>query len=94
MGDKFNVLDKDGDGQLSAEELKQAIVKLLKRNYSLEEAEALVNNLDNDKDGKSKSVALEFSSLRLMQSFPFFSFSFSLGAPAVHPGKEGATRKR
>lgn len=52
MGDKFNVLDRDGDGQLSAEELKQAIVKLLKRNYSLEEAEALVNNLDNDKDGK------------------------------------------
>lgn len=54
VGEKFNVLDRDGDGQLSVEELKEAIVKLLRRNYSLEEAEALVNELDDNKDGKSK----------------------------------------
>jgi hypothetical protein len=55
VGDKFNVLDKDNDGQLSAEELKEAIVKLFRRNYSVAEAEQLVSSLDNDKDGKSKS---------------------------------------
>ena len=54
VGDKLNVLDKDGDGELSAEELRDAIVKLLRKNYSVQEAEQLVAILDNDKDGKSK----------------------------------------
>ncbi len=48
VGDKMNVLDKDGDGELSAEELRDAIVKLLRKNYSLQEAQQLVAILDND----------------------------------------------
>ncbi|RYH02083.1 EF-hand domain-containing protein [archaeon] len=52
MGDKFNVLDKDGDGHLTAHELREAIVQLLRREFSLQEADQLVDMLDDDKDGK------------------------------------------
>lgn len=55
VGEKFNVLDKDNDGQLSADELRDAIVKLFRRNYTVEEAEKLINELDENKDGQSKS---------------------------------------
>lgn len=55
VGEKFNVLDKDNDGQLSADELKEAIVKLFRRNYTIEEAEKLINELDGNKDGQSES---------------------------------------
>jgi hypothetical protein len=54
VGERFNLLDRDGDGRLTAEELRDAIVLLLRRNFSLQEAEGLVSLLDSDQDGKSK----------------------------------------
>lgn len=58
VGDRLSLLDKDGDGTLSAQELRDAIVSLLRKNYSVEEAEQLVNILDNDKDGKGDLIIL------------------------------------
>lgn len=52
VGERFNLLDRDGDGRLTAEELRDAIVLLLRRNFSLQEAEGLVSLLDSDQDGK------------------------------------------
>eukprot|EP01038_Epipyxis_sp_PR26KG_P006148 gene6148-8475_t len=52
VGDKLNLLDLDGDGELSSDELKEAIVKTLKRTSSVQEAEELFAILDKDKDGK------------------------------------------
>lgn len=54
VGDKFNVLDKDGDGHLTAHELREAIVQLMRRDFSLQEADRLVDLLDDDKDGKGE----------------------------------------
>lgn len=47
----MNALDKDGDGQVSREELVYA-VKLLKRSMTDEEADKLVRALDTDGDGR------------------------------------------
>lgn len=52
VGDRFNLLDLDGDGRISTEELRDAIVRLLRRNFSQEEAQQLVSILDSDQDGK------------------------------------------
>jgi Ca2+-binding EF-hand superfamily protein len=73
VGEKFNVLDKDNDGQLSADELKDAIVKLLRRNYTEEDAEKLVDELDENKDGKSE-FCFRF---RCLYCFNLFLFSCS-----------------
>jgi Ca2+-binding EF-hand superfamily protein len=73
VGEKFNVLDKDNDGQLSADELKDAIVKLLRRNYTEEDAEKLVDELDENKDGKSE-FCFRF---RCFYCFNLFLFSCS-----------------
>lgn len=54
VGDKFNILDKDGDGQITAHELREAIVQLMRKEYSLQEADQMVDLLDEDKDGKGK----------------------------------------
>jgi Ca2+-binding EF-hand superfamily protein len=74
VGEKFNVLDKDNDGQLSADELKDAIVKLLRRNYTEEDAEKLVDELDENKDGKSEFSFQRFSSY--FNVFVFFCSSY------------------
>ena len=52
LGDKFNLLDQDGDGELSSEELRAAIVSTLKRTTSPQDAEELIRMLDSDHDGK------------------------------------------
>eukprot|EP01039_Chlorochromonas_danica_P001858 gene1858-2033_t len=58
VGDKFNILDKDGDGQITAHELREAIVQLMRKEYSLQEADQMVDLLDEDKDGKVSLVEL------------------------------------
>ena len=58
IGDTFNLLDKDGDGELSADELKVAITKILKRVSSEEEAKNIVQILDRDQDGKVSVIEL------------------------------------
>lgn len=52
ISDRLSLLDRDGDGSLSAEELRTAVATLLKRPCSLEEAGRLVAMLDEDQDGK------------------------------------------
>lgn len=60
LGDKMRLLDKDNDGEVSVEELKEAMSKLFKRAPTEKEAEDIVQLLDKDKDGK-------FSVLELLQ---------------------------
>jgi LETM1 and EF-hand domain-containing protein 1 len=60
LGDKMRLLDKDNDGEVSAQELKEAMSKLFKRAPTEKEAEDIVQLLDKDKDGK-------FSVLELLQ---------------------------
>jgi DNA primase large subunit len=52
VADRFNLLDRNEDGHISAEELRDAIVRLLRQNFSLQEAQQLVSILDSDQDGK------------------------------------------
>ena len=52
LGDKMRLLDLDGDGELSAEEIKAAMGRILKRSCSQEEVEEFIRILDEDKDGK------------------------------------------
>lgn len=52
LGGKLQRLDLDRDGMLNANELKDAVVGVLKRYSSPEDAQALVAIIDKDKDGK------------------------------------------
>lgn len=53
LGDKLKVLDKDGDGQISFDEIKDVIGSVMKRGASTEESvEQLFSLLDSNKDGK------------------------------------------
>jgi Ca2+-binding EF-hand superfamily protein len=52
IGDKLALLDKDRDGVLSREELEQVVFHVLKRHGTTDEAQAVVNMLDANKDGK------------------------------------------
>lgn len=52
LGDTFNLLDLDRDGELTVSELKGAIKKILKRSISEEEAQDIVMLIDKDNDGK------------------------------------------
>lgn len=52
------MLDKDGDGEISSEELKEAIVKIIKRASSLKEAEELILTLDSNNDGRGEYFIL------------------------------------
>jgi len=58
LGDKLKMLDQDRDGELSSAELKNAIVKILKRVSSDSEADEIVKYLDSDKDGKVSVIEL------------------------------------
>ena len=69
MGEKFRLLDLDEDGELSAEELKEAIVKILKRSCSQEEIDEFIQILDKDRDGKG---CQNISKLNNFQFFIFF----------------------
>lgn len=53
LGNKLQQLDKDRDGVLDSEELKDAIVKILKKkNLTPLEVQQFVKSLDEDNDGK------------------------------------------
>ena len=51
IGDKFHLLDKDGDGVLTMEEMAQVLQTVLKRELTAEEAIAIAEDMDNNKDG-------------------------------------------
>jgi hypothetical protein len=51
LTDKVQLIDKDADGFISSAELKEAMMKVLKRYPSDTEAESMIALLDKDKDG-------------------------------------------
>ena len=51
IGDKFHLLDKDGDGQLTMEEMAQVLQTVLKRELTAEEARAIAMDMDQNRDG-------------------------------------------
>jgi len=54
VGDRLNILDRDSDGVVSADEFKTAVMTILRKNKTEEAAEWIVSQIDEDKDGKSK----------------------------------------
>lgn len=51
IGNKFHLLDKDGDGVLTLEELVQVLQTVLKTKLTSEEAMAIASDIDQNKDG-------------------------------------------
>ncbi|KAL7445473.1 hypothetical protein ACHAXH_007278 [Discostella pseudostelligera] len=51
IGNKFHLLDKDGDGVLTMEEMAQVLQTVLKRELTAEEAMAIASDMDQNKDG-------------------------------------------
>lgn len=51
IGNKFHLLDQDGDGVLTMEELAHVLQTVLKRQLTIEEAMAVAADIDTDKDG-------------------------------------------
>jgi LETM1 and EF-hand domain-containing protein 1 len=51
IGSKFHLLDKDGDGVLTMEEMAQVLQTVLKRELTAEEAMAIAEDMDHNKDG-------------------------------------------
>ena len=53
LGDKLKVLDKDGDGEISFDEIKDVIGTVMKKGAATEESvQQLFGLLDSNKDGK------------------------------------------
>lgn len=52
LGKKMHLLDLDNDGELSADELKEAFTKILKRLPNEDEIKDMIDSIDLDKDGK------------------------------------------
>lgn len=57
VGDRLNILDRDSDGVLSAEELRDAVMTILRKNNTQEDVEWLVSRIDQNNDGQSTSCA-------------------------------------
>ena len=51
VGDKMNILDKDHDGVISVDELKDVLQHTLKRSLSDEDAQEIIDDIDIDGDG-------------------------------------------
>ncbi|KAL7551110.1 hypothetical protein ACHAWF_014310, partial [Thalassiosira exigua] len=51
IGSKFHLLDKDGDGVLTMEEMVRVLRTVLKRELTAEEALAIASDIDQNKDG-------------------------------------------
>ena len=59
LGDKLKLLDKDGDGEITVDEIKGVIDKVIKKGSNKEEnIEQLFLLLDSDKDGKVSVLEL------------------------------------
>lgn len=56
VGDRLNILDRDSDGVLSAEELRDAVMMILRKANTQEDVEWVISHIDEDNDGK---IALE-----------------------------------
>ena len=51
IGNKFHLLDQDGDGVLTMEEMATVLQTVLKRELTNEEALAIASDMDSNKDG-------------------------------------------
>lgn len=51
IGNKFHLLDKDGDGVLTMEEMARVLQTVLKRELTAKEAMAVAADIDRNKDG-------------------------------------------
>ena len=51
LAEAFKVFDKDGDGQISREELQQVLMALLGEAVNDEELDEMIKEGDNDGDG-------------------------------------------
>ena len=59
LGDKLRVLDRDGDGQISLDEIKEVLSTVMKRGAATEEStQQLFSLLDSNKDGKGALFVL------------------------------------
>ncbi|KAG7402085.1 hypothetical protein PHYBOEH_007299 [Phytophthora boehmeriae] len=56
VGDRLNILDRDSDGVLTAEELRDAVMTILRKANTQEDVEWVISHIDEDNDGK---IALE-----------------------------------
>jgi Ca2+-binding EF-hand superfamily protein len=57
LGKKLQQLDKDRDGILDSNELREAVMKILKKkDLSAEETQNFIQLLDQDNDGKGMSA--------------------------------------
>lgn len=55
LGDKLKVLDRDGDGQISLDEIKDVVTTVMRKGAATEEHVAqLFEALDSNKDGKGE----------------------------------------
>ncbi|ETV99732.1 hypothetical protein H310_07790 [Aphanomyces invadans] len=52
VGDRLNILDRDSDGVVDVTEFKTAVMTILRKNKTEEAAEWIVDQIDEDKDGK------------------------------------------
>uniref|UniRef100_K3WUC8 Mitochondrial proton/calcium exchanger protein n=1 Tax=Globisporangium ultimum (strain ATCC 200006 / CBS 805.95 / DAOM BR144) TaxID=431595 RepID=K3WUC8_GLOUD len=52
VGDRLYVLDRDSDGVLSAEELRNAVMTILRKANTEEDVDWLITQIDEDKDGR------------------------------------------
>lgn len=53
VGDRLYVLDRDSDGVMSAEELRNAVMTILRKANTEEDVDWLISQIDEDKDGRS-----------------------------------------
>lgn len=58
IGKNLRLMDKDMDGVLSADELREAVKVVLATHNTDTEAQAIVDKLDRDKDGKGARLSL------------------------------------
>ena len=76
LGNKLQHLDKDRDGVLDSDELRDAITKMLKKkDLSPLEAQEFVKSLDQDNDGKGIFVNFFLTFFLLLYSHKTYSDS-------------------
>lgn len=87
LSDKLRVLDRDGDGEISYDDVKEVIGKVMKRGSSTEESVSqLFSLLDSNKDGKVSVAELlhyihkkkESMEAEVLEVRPLFIFLFHL----------------
>ncbi|VDO01724.1 unnamed protein product [Rodentolepis nana] len=69
----FEIFDKDGNGSISADELRH-VMKMLDENLTEAEIAAIIKEADSDGDGQ---ISFEGEFISSLQSFPSICFHFA-----------------